>query len=87
MMTTHEGIDDMDDQATVCIGQSIEVRRKRIASGTIPNRVKFTMQPYHQKVCSNANIQNDGIVVHKPELPHLLGDMSSHEAIEMFRKS
>ena len=44
---TERGIDDLNDQATVCIGHSIEVRRKRIASGTIHNRVKFTMQPYH----------------------------------------
>lgn len=53
---TERGIDDFDDQRTASVANSIELRRQRIASGNFSNKVKFKMQPYHQKVCSNQNI-------------------------------
>ena len=50
------------------------MQRKRIASGTVPSQVKFTMQSYHQKrVRSNRNINQVGIRVTKPEPPNVLG--------------
>jgi hypothetical protein len=67
----------MRGEDNVVIGSSIEshgLQRKRIASGTVPSQVKFTMQSYRQKrVRSNRNINQVGIRVTKPEPPNVLG--------------
>jgi len=66
------------------IGASIEstaLRRKRIASGKIQSRVKFIMQPYHHRVCSNRNLNQVGIKITKPEPPNMLDKsmMTTHQ--------
>ncbi len=74
MVTSMEGAKIMQPgggNAPIVLGTSIETnagKKKRIASSTVASRVKFTMQPYHQRVCSNRNIKENGIVVLKPDL-------------------